>query len=412
MERSRQCATLSDVGRSYYGIVDIYVSTGRAGPSRSLANRHVLEQIPSMHVRGGVTVYRLFDVGYEIDLATALECLAPGEAERARPVRSEAQALLIPNPPITVRLGIERLTVLGQELHVAISARIFDFGVASLRAHVSAAAEMPWAGYVAWALAIDTSPEIPRLLERHVEQITQRTARAIEKPHLANVREDYTIYRINEWRNEANGIETTALVSDVDLAPLLLGETRPLSESVRRELLPRRFSYHADDLAVLTWDTALVVDREPIETDVEYIVEFANAQLLELRYYDAALDAELPALYDRIERARAARRRPLRRAYSQVLGAMQTLVAATTEVVERAENALKVTDDVYLARVYSAALEVFRARQWRAGIDRKLGIIRETYGMLNAESQAARGEVLEIAILALIAVEIVLSFFR
>ena len=72
----------------------------------------------------------------------------------------------------------------------------------------------------------------------------------------------------------------------------------------------------------------------------------------------------------------------------------------------------KVTDDVYLARVYSAALEVFRARQWRAGIDRKLGIIRETYGMLNAESQSARGEVLEIAILVLIAVEIVLSFFR
>jgi len=32
--------------------------------------------------------------------------------------------------------------------------------------------------------------------------------------------------------------------------------------------------------------------------------------------------------------------------------------------------------------------------------------------MLNAEAQSARGEVLEIAILALIAVEIVLSFFR
>ena len=110
---------------------------------------------------------------------------------------------------------------------------------------------------------------------------------------------------------------------------------------------------------MLTWESALVVDRGPNETDVEYIVEFANAQLLELRYYDAALDAELPSLYDRIESARAARRRPLRRPYSQVLGAMQTLVAATTEVVERAENALKVTDDVYLARVYSAALDVF-----------------------------------------------------
>ena len=37
--------------------------------------------------------------------------------------------------------------------------------------------------------------------------------------------------------------------------------------------------------------------------------------------------------------------------------------------------------------------------------------VRHT-GWLNAESQAARGEVLEIAILALMAVEIVLSFFH
>ena len=365
-----------------------------------------------MHVTGGVTIYRLFDVGYEIDLGQALQHLAPSHAERARPVRSEAQALLIPNPPITVRLGTERVGLLGQELEVAVSARIFDFGVASLRAHVSTRAEMSWTDFVAWALGVDASPEIRDLLERHVALLTQRTARAIAKPFLATVREDYTIYRINEWQTPGSGSETTSLVGNVDLAPLLLGETRPLSESARRELLPHRFSYHPDDLAVVTWDSALVVDRGPNETDVEYIVEFANAQLLELRYYDAALDAELPDLYDRIEHAREARGRPLRRQYSHVLGAMQTLVAATTEVVERAENALKVTDDVYLARVYSAALDVFRARQWRAGIDRKLTIIRETYGMLNAEAQSARGEVLEIAIVALIVVEIVLSFFR
>ena len=36
-------------------------------------------------------------------------------------------------------------------------------------------------------------------------------------------------------------------------------------------------------------------------------------------------------------------------------------------------------------------------------IDRKLGIIRDTYGMLNAEAQAARAEILELAIVLLIA---------
>ena len=73
------------------------------------------------------------------------------------------------------------------------------------------------------------------------------------------------------------------------------------------------------------------------------------------------------------------------------------------------ENSLKVTDDVYLARIYAAALEIFRGRAWRAGIDRKLAIIRETYAMLNAESQSARAEVLELAIVLLIVAEIVVA---
>ena len=86
-------------------------------------------------------------------------------------------------------------------------------------------------------------------------------------------------------------------------------------------------------------------------------------------------------------------------------------MADSTELVERAENALKVTDDVYLARIYSAALEIFRGRAWRAGIDRKLTIIRETYSMLNAEGQAARGEALELAIVLLFVLEIGLASF-
>ena len=43
-----------------------------------------------------------------------------------------------------------------------------------------------------------------------------------------------------------------------------------------------------------------VAEPQASDRDVEYILEFANAQLLELRVYDALLDAELPAMYDRV----------------------------------------------------------------------------------------------------------------
>ena len=141
------------------------------------------------------------------------------------------------------------------------------------------------------------------------------------------------------------------------------------------------------------------------------MLEFANAQLLELRYYDALLDAEIPRIYGEIAAARRGLN-PFGRRFSRLLGVLQARVADTTEVIERVENSLKVTDDVFLARVYAAALEVFRGPTWRVGIDRKVAILYEAYSMLNAESQAQRAEGLEIAIIALIIGEIVLALLK
>ena len=256
---------------------------------------------------------------------------------------------------------------------------------------------------------LDVGPGLTPLFAHHLRLLTERIAPALERPLQAAQTEDYVVFRIDALRDAAGAPASPALLGDPAVAPLLLAESRPLSEDARRELLPHRFSYYADDLAILTWDNALVVEPRAGDADVQYILEFANAQLLELRYYDAVLDAELPAMYDRIADARRGLGRLLRRGYARLLGELQARVADSTELVERAENALKVTDDVYLARVYSAALEIFRARAWRAGIDRKLGIVRDTYAMLNAEAQAARGEVLEVTIVALILIEIVLA---
>jgi hypothetical protein len=329
-------------------------------------------------------------------------------------VRGEAQALLIPNPPLTVILGHERVALdgYGAALDGEVSARIFDFGVVSLRLRVEAPRDLAWNDYVRFGHAVDVGTDLGALFEHHRRLLVERIAPAIERPVLAPQTEDYVVFRLDALRDAAGAPADPAGLDDAAVAPLLLAETRPLSEEARRELLPHRFRYYADDLAILTWDNALVVEPRAHDADVQFILEFANAQLLELRYYDAVLDAQLPQIYDRVSDARRGRFLALfRNRYAAVLGEIQTQVADSTELVERAENALKVTD-VYLARVYSAALEIFRARAWRAGIDRKLGIIRETYAMLNDEAQAARAEALEVAIVALIVVEVVLGLVR
>lgn len=364
---------------------------------------------PNARVAGEAILYRLFDVGYEIKLDHAYELLSSTAPDRSRPVRGEAQAIQIPNPPITVNLWTEEATVGRRTEPVQVSARIFDFGVVSLRGRVDMRAAS-WDEFVDLGIAVGSCGAWG-LFEGCRDRLLERLGPAIVRPELSRISEEYIVYRIDRVEDSTSGqpVRPDSL-PESDVARLLVGEGRPLSSQARGEILSHRFSYFEDDLAAVTWSAALVVESVREDTDVQYVLEFANAQLLELRLYDSLLDAELPRIYAEIE---AARRRPLRGGrFTRLLAAIQTRVTDATEAVERAENSLKVTDDVFLARIYGAAIEIFRAESWRAGIERKVRIVRDTYSMLNAEAESRRSEFLEITVIVLIALEMVLALFR
>lgn len=363
-----------------------------------------------LRVDGSAIAYRLFDVGYAINLDHA-GALTPTVSVRARPARAEAQALQIHNPPLLLELGTEPIVVDGCERLGEVFARLYDFGVCALQIRVPAPATLGWDEYARFGRDIDVNVDLSPIFERRLRELLARLGPAIERPQLAPVTEDYVVFRIQALSDASGASVPPQVLTDEHLVPLLLGERRKLSEAARRELLPHRFSYYSEDLTILTWDNALVVEPDPQDRDVEYVLEFANAQLLELRVFDASLDAELPAMYDRVEASRAARPLLTRR-FRPLLASLQTRVADVTETVERVENSLKVTDDVYLARIYAAAVEIFRGQLWRRGIDRKLGIFRDTYAMLDAEAQATRAEVLEVAIIVLIVAELLVGLLR
>jgi hypothetical protein len=384
------------------------MSTYAPGTPRIEAPPHTT----ALRVDGAAIAYRLYDIGYAIDLDRASTLFAPESTERVRPGRSEAQALQITNPPLSVALGSERIRIAGV-VHIAtVSARLFDFGTCSLQLRFEAPPCLPWDDFSAFGTTVDASPALTEVFVRHLGALRDRVSPAVERPNLASVVEDYVVFRITRITDPSGAPLSPEVLTDDHLVPLLLHEERRLSADARRELLPHRFSYYADDLTILTWDNALVVEPRAEDRDVEYILEFANAQLLELRYYDAVLTGELPTMYDRVAAARSRIFALPTSRYRPLLARLQTRVADVTETVERVENALKVTDDVYLARIYAVALELFRGAAWRRGIERKLAIVRETYTMFNAESQAARGELLEMAIIALILVEIVVGMLR
>ena len=305
-------------------------------------------------------------------------------------------------------LGTSEVPIGGENCTATLTAHLFDFGVCSLHLRISAPPNLSWTRVSEFGAAVQSSADVGAVFDQALATFLARIAPAVERPGVAPLSEEYIVFRID--RLDAGGYARPAaeLVSDQQLVALLLGERRPLSAAARRELVPHRF-YYDDDLTVLTWDNALVVPPRVDDRDVEYVLEFANAQLLELRMYDLQLDGALPALYDRVAAARARGRPRFSGRFRTVLSELQTTVADITETAERVENALKVTNDVYLARIYAAALELFREKAWERGIERKLRILRETYAMLHSEAQAARAELLEIAIVLLIVAELAVT---
>ncbi len=99
-------------------------------------------------IDGSATIYRLYDVGYEIDLARAAQLLTPHTPPRARPRRGEAAALVTPKPPLTLSLGSKSVAAAGATTVASLSAAVFGFGVISLRVAVSALPDSAWSDYV------------------------------------------------------------------------------------------------------------------------------------------------------------------------------------------------------------------------------------------------------------------------
>jgi hypothetical protein len=355
---------------------------------------------------GSVAVLRLYDVANAIDLARAERAAAAGAPTRIQLTHVKPKALAFGEAPVEIGLGRADVPLGGAgTAHAAeISARIYDFGAVTLSFRFRARG-LTWPAYVDLVDGVNAAFEDAALWTAQLERVCGLIKPAMDRPTPAGVQEDYLVATVQRFDRL---LPAEQVLAQLDVAGLLSGERRALSPAAREELLRNRFSYYTDDLVVLTWDRAFIVEPDG-DSDVADVLEVANAQLLELRYYDTLLDAELPRMYERVEQARRAFRGLARRRYAHLARELYTRVAEVTEIAERVDNALIVTEDVYLARIYGAALDLFRVHAWNAAVERKLAIMRDTCAALYDEAATGRAEVLELAIVLLIVVEIVLA---
>ncbi|MCL4493098.1 MAG: hypothetical protein M1510_14570 [Nitrospirae bacterium] len=351
-----------------------------------------------------ILIYRLYDVANEINLLKVEDKLK----EAARRLRIErrpfSKAFEFANPPVGFQLRGAEKEISGRRLRINVYSKAYDYGVVSIILEISVA-DIDLPSFERLALSLEDSRDIDEECKRQLNQVLLILGDSLVMPTVSSFEEDYMIFFIEFFNAE---IDIDDFLDNYDISKLMLYEEKALSNRIRNELMSARFSYYRNDCVVLNWDNALIIEPSG-SMEIPDILEFANAQLLELRYYDHIMSKELGAIYDSISSKGALSIWKIKK-YEELAAKVMKTITELTDITEKIDNSLKVTEDVYYARIYMAALRLLKVKEWESSIRRKLDIASNVYDMLYREIANKRTELLELTIVILIILEIFLFF--
>ncbi len=185
-------------------------------------------------------------------------------------------------------------------------------------------------------------------------------------------------------------------------------EKLPLSQQEIDEALSEQISYSPSDSVIVNWNAALVYDEDA--DDVRAVLEFANLQVLEMRYLDTQLDKSLDQSYEVLNRYQKNPWLLMFKAFDSDLNKLAQLQADGALLFEGVSSALKLLGDQYLSRVYAMAARRFYLKDWDRNISRKLATLESIYQKLEDKIDSLRMQVMEFIIVILILFEIVMPF--
>jgi hypothetical protein len=356
-------------------------------------------------VRGTCHAILAYDIAFSVDLNEAERRIKDvKQRETIKHKRRAPQYFQYQPPPLRVTQEVESLSIGNFQTDPGVDVILYDFGGASVVYNI------PLAGPLSSLLGLSHDLyENPILLEdsqRRVEQILAVIDGAVSKPSVSKFVEDYAIYQI-EALDPPISISEIVAGHRQTLAQTLRAETRELSEDEVIDAMSRRISFGRDDLTVVDWNSAIVIDPEA--EDIIAVLEFANVELMEMRNLDYRLDSALTLAYETLSK-RPWRRFPFGSDPAQLQRVAQWQVDSAI-LFEGVNNALKLVGDQYLARLYRAATDRFHMVEWDATIIRKLETLDGIYGKISDLVTARRMELMEWIVIFLIAIEIVMPFF-
>lgn len=364
-------------------------------------------------MKGEVVYYRLFDIGAAIDLDEVQRRVAmpflSGRivSERAAPKYARlGQPLLVHVDQRDLDTNLGRLTM-------SIAVKLYGVGALSvvLRTSFEAASLRDLRPYGNLRLKSgDKEETLDDYCARIAARIEEDLVPYMHDSYDIRVEpEPYTVYCItvseHPVRTFANGWRR-------EVTALLAGDPRPddISDEEVEDTWKSWLSYYQDDLVVVEWESALVLEPTASYEDTLAVFEVANLQLLELRTYDAYLDKAIDKAYDDLEDL--FRRSSLFRSGGQEVKELAELRMDLSEATFQVDNISKLWGDWFLGKVYRVCTRKFELESWRRNVAEKMQDLSEIYQVAQSEFEGRRMFILEVLVVLLFVIDLLLIAFH
>jgi hypothetical protein len=347
-------------------------------------------------MKGSVLGVILHDVCEEIRLEQLRDILG---ARRIEPSFKHATPdyVRFENPPVVERLEPVVLTS-GEK--VVPQLKYYDYGVVSVLFELEF--EAAWETLVQLAAHWVPNPGLEQQAQQIIRGRLDRIAPAMVRPYRDWLAEDYYIFTLSQVPGQPSGSDLLNQHGP-QITQILRGELTPLACGENDDVLQASLSYYPNDLVVVGWNAAMVYDTPAgAETSVQ-ILEYANSQLLEFRHYDEWLTRELAVVYTSLKHRTGFWRRWRMRAEASRLNSVTVEV---TELVERADNAIKFVSDMFSARLYRLAAAKVGVPEYKDLVNEKLRTAEGLYRFLIEEFHQSRGFLLEVMVVIILIIEL------